>query len=248
MKIRLLLSFVFLLFISGCTGLSDSYRSKSADSGGHYSDWANGAVKIQLKNSRIYIMPQNSKFSRDGVLIWPYIPLVGANKEFEQKYSKGAYLYSTEKTFYGGGYYNLPIEGDYFYVEVCMRADKENVAFNPREIYLQLESGEYIQASKYIIPNFKLTAPNPNWEHTIIKEGWNGRKLMPFEKDEQSKDQYFELPKGQWVGFAIRFETLTPNPGTLFSIEARGLTDSGEQMSIPTVTFKGKKIFRAIRT
>ena len=101
---------------------------------------------------------------------------------------------------------------------------------------------------KYILPDFKLAAPNPNWEYTIIKEGWNGRVLVPSEKNEQSNDQYFVLPKGQWVGFAIRFETLTPNPGTFFSIEARGLINSGEHMTIPTVTFKDKKILRAIRT
>ncbi len=66
------------------------------------------------------------------------------------------------------------------------------------------------------------------------------------EENEQDSSKYFELPKNKWVGFAIRFETLTPNPGTPFSIEIKGLKRLENIVSIPKVRYKDRTTYRSI--
>jgi hypothetical protein len=239
---------IFLLISSGCAGsIHDQYVSKSKDNGNAYESWHNGVVKIQLENGRVYIKPDNAKLSRDGVLFWPYIPVVGKNGALNERYSKGNFLRSEGDDLVNGVYVDRRIYGDYFYIEFCVRADKEDLEFNPLEAYLQLENGQIIQASKYIKPEMRLRAPNPNWgTQNLIqgsaKDGYN----WTLAKYEQSTNQYFHLGKGEWEGFAIRFETLTPNPGTPFALRIKGLKQSGSVVSVPEVIFDDKKIYRNV--
>jgi len=46
------------------------------------------------------------------------------------------------------------------------------------------------------------------------------------------------------IGFAVRFENLTPNPGTPFTIEIKGLRYLDEIIPIPKVRYKDKKAWR----
>ena len=72
----------------------------------------------------------------------------------------------------------------------------------------------------------------------------------PFNSDEHKPEllnnasQYFEAPKHKWIGFRIYFDTPTPNPGTPFSIEIRGLKRVRENVSVEEIKFKDKKVYR----
>lgn len=238
----------FGVWLSGCTAfISDYYVSKPIDTRDNYKGWSNGVVKIQLENIRVYLKPDNPLYFGDGAVLLPYIPIAFSLKENKEKYRKGKYIYQTgdERGIYYKGH---PIEGDYFYVELSMRADKEGFVFNPRQVYLELENGENIQASKYLKPEFKLGAPNPNWGvGSMLMGSVRDMKSWRLEENEQSISEYFELPKGKWRGFAVRFETPTPNPGTPFAIEIKGLKYSQDLVSIPKIRFKDKKRYREIR-
>ncbi len=128
-----------------------------------------------------------------------------------------------------------------------MRADTENFSFNPREVYLELENGERIQASKYLRPKLKLGSPNPNWRVGSIMQGSNKDSYMwSVEEYEKEVYEYFEAERKKWLGFAIRFDTLTPNPGVPFAIEIDGLKFLDEKVSVPKIFFKDKKIHREL--
>ena len=96
-----------------------------------------------------------------------------------------------------------------------------------------------VQAIKYIKPEMKLGAPNPNWGIDNLIQGSSQTTYnWTMEKYEQNSSQYFELPKGKWIGFAIRFETLTPNPGIAFNIQIKGLKQSENVILVPKVIFE----------
>lgn len=239
---------VFSLFLLGCAGINDFYVSKSVDDGGIYKNWSNGVVKIQLENIGIYIKPDNAQLFRDGLLVWPHLPITGTSAPVNAKYVKSNFLNHEGDNFDEKGVYvDKRVYGDYFYVEFCMRAEEENIVFNPLEVYLQLEDGESVQASKYIKPEMKVGAPNPNWGVEFLIQGSSKDSYeWAMEKYERNSSQYFDLPKGKWIGFAIRFETLTPSPGTAFNIKIMGLKERENIISIPEVIFKDKKIYRDV--
>lgn len=239
---KILTALIIVQFLSGCAGISDYYVSKSSNTGNNVKHWANGVVRINLDDMTVYFKPDNEWFLRDGTQF--FVNFLGEKHEISEKYKKGAYIYRKEAVFRNGNYMHDSILGDYFYIEICIRPNQENIVFNPREVYLQLEEGQYIQASKYLKPHFNQRSPNPNEPERIV---WAAEKGWAMEGNEQVDTHYFSLPRKHWTGFAIRFETPTPNPGTPFSIEIRGLQRLGEAIEVPRLIFKDKKIWRDYR-
>jgi hypothetical protein len=209
--------------ISGCAGLHDFYVSKADNLPQNMKEWPNGVVVVELKDIRLCLQLDNQFSFRDGGVLFVPIPIMEQAKEITEKYCKDRS----------------------FGIELAMKSYDEDFTFNPKEVYLKLETGEYIQASKYYKPNCTLPAPNPN---VGIIHGWT--VPPPFNSNEYkpellgNKSQSFEAPKHKWIGFRIYFDTPTPNPGTSFIIEIRGLKKGEESVPVEGIIFKDKKVYR----
>jgi len=234
---------VWIVLISiglfGCAAISDYYVSKPEDMGRQHKVWSTGTVMLNLHDITLFLQPDNSITAADGGMFLLPIPLMEQRKEIIESYSKSTFLLKENASSVAD-----VIEGDYFYIEILMKAKKDHFFFNPREVYLELEDRRYLQASKYLKPPRELARPHNCWGRLIraFDDSWR------FEKNEQSANQYFEIPSNEYVGFAIRFETPTPNPGTPFNIEIRGLKRLEEIVPIPKIRYRDKKPYRDYRT
>jgi len=245
---------IFAVLASGCSGVRALYVSKAVDLEGRCKSSATGVAKIQLRDIRIYVKPNNYFDYRSGTawfpaMVGPYIPVYHEKNEMKTKYRKGNYLSQEEQVYDENfdNYYFAIDEGDYFYVEISIRANEDKFTFNPREIYLELEDGGRLQAAKYIKADYKLRTPFFwSWGglYSILWSSERNKGEYKFEKDEQSLSQYFEVPKNTWIGYAIRFETLTPNPGTPFNIDIKGLKYLDDSVSVPELKFTDKKLYK----
>lgn len=215
-KMTIILTLIGVIFLnSGCAGIYDYYVSKSDNYEINLKSWNNGVEVIELKNIRLVLQVGNQFWFREGTLFfWP-LPFMGKGREINDSYRKDTR----------------------FEIELAMKAYNKNFLFNPREVYLRLDTGEYIQASKYYKPDFFLSAPNPN-SCTVTPPPNNDYQFL------KNVSQNFEAPIHKWIGFRIYFDTPTPNPCTSFSIEIQGLKEGGEKVDVPKIKFKDKKIFR----
>ncbi len=229
-KIIIILSLIGVALLnSSCATIYDYYVSKSDNSEKNLKSWNNGVEVIELKNIRLVLQVDNQIRFKEGVLFfWP-IPFMGKGKEIEDSYRKDTY----------------------FEIELAMKSYNEDFSFNPKEVYLRLNTGERIQAKKYYKPDFFLSAPNPNygfWCGTTVPPSpfLYRHPFGPESEPFRNISNNFEFPKHKWIGFRIYFDTPTPNPGTSFSIEIHGLKEKGKKIVVPEIRFKDKKIFRDV--
>lgn len=229
------------IFLTGCAIISDYYISQPTSVGINYKFWSdNGIVALDLENIMLYLQPQNSVGVADGGMLLLPIPIMGPRKEIAKNYTKGAYLFKED------AFSVLDVaEGDYFYIEILLKAREDGLFFNPREVYLEPENSNRIQASKYLIPEGDFARPHNFWSPLITtdRDFW-WRK----ESNEQTLSKYCAISSKKYVGFAIRFETPTPNPGTPFNIEIKGLKFFENTILIPKIKYRDKKRVREWRT
>lgn len=206
---------VILLSNSGCAGLNDFYISKASNLGPNCKDWANGDVIVELSNLRLALRLGNHFLHQGGGVL--LVPIREERIEINEKYRN---------------------EGS-FEIQLMMKAYNNDFEFNPKEVYLKLEEGEYRQATLYYKPDYELAAPNPNFGPSYPWVVSKPESLTDFSR-------YFELPKHQWAGFRIHFDAPIPNPGTQFTIVIRGLKNAGRTLEPEEVVFKDKKLFTEV--
>ncbi len=238
---KFILIILICMCLTGCAAISEYYHSQPMDIGTDYKFWpANEIVAFNLEDIKLYLQPQNSFVAANGGMLLLPIPFMEPRKEIEEDYSKGTYLFKEDAS-----YIEDIVEGDYFYIEILMRVKKDGFSFNPKEVYLELENKEYIRASKYIVPNMELWGPSKSDRSYLLRPAkYSWRK----ESNEQAVSKYFKIPPKEYVGFAIRFDYPTPNPGTPFNIEIKGLKRFESIVPIPEIRYKDKKIYRDCRT
>jgi hypothetical protein len=215
-KKALIVEFIFLLLLSGCMGVIDYSISKPAEIGRNYSFRRNGIVVFKIENLELYLQPNNTIASAEGI---NYLGLINLARPFKNEDHK------KENTFY---------------IEILMKAEKEGFLFNPMDVYLELENGKYLPASKYLMPNTKFSSP-PVYALCDLLSGARGYDWR-MEDTGQIMSRNFKIPTKEWIGFAISFETPTPNPGTTFTIELKGLKYQENHIILPKVKYRDNKI------
>ncbi len=209
---------VLCFFLAGCA-TRGFYYSKPVEDNKLYRFYPNGIVLFDLEGVDLFLSPQNHTSFDAGGIIPPVPIIIGKDSPEEFHHSD-----------------------EYFEVEILLHAKKNGFRFNPKEVYLTLESGETLQPINYSIREgiayFPLAkGPHSLLEHRSYHPSWNK------EYQEGSEDKYFDLvkDKNMWgIGFVIRYATGTPRPGTLFSIEMKGLKYLDQKILIPKIQYKDK--------
>lgn len=109
---------------------------------------------FEFKDIKLYLKPSNDFLYASGAYFIIPTPIINHRTKITENYRKSTYLHKNVD------YPVINIEGDYFYIEIIIETDKEGFLFNPREVYLELEDGKYLQASKYIKPDGNLEPPS----------------------------------------------------------------------------------------
>jgi len=209
---------LLIVIFSGCTSYG-YYFSKPVEDKNSYEFYPNGIVLFNLNNVELFLQPKNnSVFDRGQQL--PVIPVVVGRDSPEE------FHYSNE----------------YFDIEIVLYSQKEGFLFNPKEVYLTLESGQILRPGKYLIR--ERTGDKP-----LTQEGPQNLLYYnpddPYWENEKVETENTYIPMAQngnerSIGFILRFETGTPRPGAPFSIQIKGLKHFDQKISVPEIQYKDK--------